>query len=84
MTGVEPRGEPWPYDWPPSEHCHWHEAHEPIPENAYTVCGECMHVYATAEELIAAYIDNAPPNTPNLDTIKVTDIMFCPLCMHDF
>lgn len=79
---VEPRGEPWPFDWPANEHCHWHDAHEPIPsDGAHAVCFECGHVYATRAELEQAYTEGAPPG----DTYGVPEhIAFCPYCIHDF
>lgn len=86
MTAVEPTGEPWPFAWPPSEHCHWHEAHEPTPSGgAYIVCGECGHVYATPEELVDIFVNEAPPDFPvTLENISAESIRFCPYCIHDF
>lgn len=31
----------------------WFHGHEPIPEGAYRVCGECWHCYNTIEDLVA-------------------------------
>jgi hypothetical protein len=81
MTIGEPTGEPWPYVWPLSEHCHWHEAHEPVPPGgAHMICFECGHVYPDRAALVQAYVDGAPGAPVNVPE----HIAFCPLCMHDF
>jgi hypothetical protein len=62
--------------------CFWH-GHEPIPDDAYVVCGECGHCWVTGDDLLAdarllcAEIGlTLPPGDPD----KIT---FCPLCSHD-
>lgn len=55
--------------------------HEPIPEKYFRICGECWHVFVTAEELVQAYRDEMPePKRPT----PLEEIYFCPYCTHDF
>jgi hypothetical protein len=63
--------------------CFWH-GEEPIPEGAYLVCAECGHCYVTADDLLVAHREmrkeiGLPPHvaTPS-------EILYCPLCAHDF
>lgn len=59
--------------------------HEPIPKDYYRVCGECGHVFVTADELVskdlamhhAVGLLDAQPRDP--ERIEV-----CPECTHDF
>lgn len=75
----------WPHPWPFAEHCHWHDRHEPVPDSgAYIVCGECGHVYVTALELLKTFADEAPADHEIDGDMTAKDIMFCPLCLHDF
>lgn len=64
-------------DW-----CYGCERCEPVRDGDYTVCGECLHVYRTAEELWERYVDGAPEGT--YSARSVDDVFFCPVCMHDF
>lgn len=66
---------------PVSELCYIH-GHEPLPEAYFCLCGECGHVYTTAEDLIRAYVDEEPE--PKGPVPNAADIAFCPYCMHDF
>lgn len=64
-------------DW-----CYGHMRPEPNVFGAYQICGECFHVFVTAEGLQAAYDELAaelalPPRT-------VGEIFACPVCAHDF
>lgn len=62
--------------------CFWH-GFEPVPDNAYLVCGECGHCWVTADDLmeavrlICAAIGATVPSGPAL-------VYHCPLCAHDF
>jgi hypothetical protein len=61
--------------------CYIH-GYEPIPETGYyRLCGECYHVFVTPEELVEAYVLNAPSPVVVPD---VAEIHFCPHCTHDF
>jgi hypothetical protein len=84
MTGTEPTGEPWPFAWPPNEHCYSHNAHEPIPEKYYRICGECWHVFVTPEELMAEHNNRLDEVGAPLGGCTVDQIPCCPLCTHDF
>lgn len=68
-------------DW-----CHSCLKLEPLPDEYYSVCGECGHVYVTAEELLEAenrLLFEMQVTKPPV----VTDpehVYTCPLCGHDF
>lgn len=62
-----------------TEHCHYHHIDEPG-EGAYLVCLECGHVYATADDLLAAYREAWEP----APTVNADDAHTCPLCAHSF
>lgn len=64
-------------------HCHIHHVDE-IAGGAYRVCGECGHVYRTAEDLQREWAENAPPDLPDRTVPPVEQIHFCPLCAHDW
>lgn len=58
---------------------------EPVTDETYEVCFECGHVYETEQDLIdteyetaQSYEDQAIPKQ------KGIDILYCPLCLHDF
>jgi hypothetical protein len=68
-------------------HCAIHNVAEPS-DGAYQVCGECGHVYMTAEDLIEADLrvrqeigglfgDAAP------EAWLAGEIYICPECSHD-
>ena len=68
-----------------SMHCYIHEVDE-VGEGAYRICGECFHVYRTAEDLVATERRwrtsagiSAPPRPIDPDEINS-----CPECAHDF
>ncbi|WP_158881907.1 hypothetical protein [Amycolatopsis anabasis] len=65
-----------------NDECFFH-GHEPLPENYYRVCGECGHVFATADELLRREreIANEVGFQPETDPDRV---YVCPLCAHDF
>jgi hypothetical protein len=70
----------------PTEECQlWHCAWHNVDEDAvgYRLCGECLHTYPTAAELIFEYWANAPDDLPYAE-ITADQILFCPLCSHDF
>lgn len=66
--------------------------HEPLPENYYKICGECLHCWPTREEFLAdvqknlADMANVPvewgPMPPRAATDD--DEHVCPLCTHNF
>ena len=67
--------------------CMEHYQHESA-EGAHRVCGECFHVYGTAEELLTEtnrtlshYGPGMGPGRPITDPEQVYS---CPLCAHDF
>lgn len=77
------------------DYCHGCHRIETIPPDVspFMVCGECRHVYWTAEELVRRYrveasvlavrcgLDLAPSDVagPAAD-----EIAFCQECLHDF
>jgi hypothetical protein len=64
-------------------HCFWHNIDEPT--EGYRLCYECMHMYPTEAELIGAYWDAFPEDTPLIMApLSGATITFCPLCSHDF
>lgn len=66
--------------------CWIHNEFEPFdPKVDYWACGECMHVYRTAADLVEA--NNKMADFIHLESIKTdkaADISVCPLCTHDF
>ena len=56
----------------------WFHGEEPVPDDAYRVCGECGHAWAR-EALIAADAEKFNGSPRNPETIYA-----CPLCVHDF
>lgn len=62
-------------------HCYWHHRDE-ISVDPYRVCLECMHVYATKDEFIAAF--NEFMRSINQPTVSSDQcINGCPYCGHD-
>lgn len=62
--------------------CNIHYKHEPDQEGDYLACGECFHVFRTAEELIEEYNKDRPDFL-----LAITDasrVATCPHCAHDF
>lgn len=71
---------------PPTEdcdpwHCAWHDIDEQA--NGYRVCGECLHTFPTAADLVWDYWYTAPRGI-ELDVKTADEIWFCPWCAHDF
>ena len=69
-------------------HCYWHNLDEPG-DGAYRVCGECGHVYRTAEDLREAWADATVDAGVTRLALAVTappveQIYACPLCAHDW
>lgn len=63
-----------------SDHCFWHGV-EPVPPNAFRVCGECWHAWPTVEAFEADCAQLARDmGWPIVDP----DPPFCPLCSHDW
>lgn len=55
---------------------------EPCREEDYQLCGECFHVYRTAEELVEHH---ATALLVSVDECCPADeIAVCPICAHDF
>jgi hypothetical protein len=68
-------------------HCYMHHVDEPS-TGAFRVCGECGHVYRTAEDLRMAWADaqDAPGFglSPDAAAPPAEQIYACPLCAHDW
>lgn len=77
----------FPDDW-----CYGCMRSEPIPPGgAYRICGECFHVYETADDLIRIYnaegdrLADQHPEEPRSPWVTDPEaIFFCPVCIHDF
>lgn len=90
-TAIQPgTGEPWPHPWEPQDHCYIH-GYEPVIGEPYILCGECHHCYRTADELVLYFWDlvrlangEQDMELPSGEPVKPDDILFCPLCLHDF
>lgn len=69
-------------------HCYSHHVDE-SDVGAWRVCGECFHVYPTAEALREAWADvtadgyGLPPGT-DVIAPPVEQIHACPYCLHDW
>jgi hypothetical protein len=88
---TEPRAE----DYNMEDWCSVH-GYEPVPEKYFRICGECGHVYLSAEELLAADAavvaaiaqsagaagDTIPAELHAAQT--VSQVHCCPLCTHDW
>lgn len=63
---------------------------EPLPENPFQVCGECMHYWATEQELVDDYnrvVDEINEEEKEIVCERVTSgdqVFCCPRCIHDF
>src|SRR5688572_28310299 len=79
--------------------CWGHMTCEPLPadNSDYQVCGECMHVFMTADELLSMHNEESrkahvilkddPMFGHDEDwkpTLCVDEVYFCPVCVHDF
>lgn len=81
MSGAEPHE---PTDACAAAHCYWHNVDEPLAPRFYRMCGECFHVFYTAEELTAAW-ETLRAEIPELGPAPpARDIASCPLCSHDW
>ena len=79
MTQVEQPCECGKVLAPDEHHCFIHHADEYEPD-PYIVCGECFHVYETAEALENTHQANFPDSPSKI----AIDISCCPECIHDF
>lgn len=81
---------PHPFGDPPGpgwwSDCYSHYCWEKVAERPFLICGECFHVFNTAEELVEddrkarqefMVPDVAKPRDPD-------QIFCCPHCVHDF
>lgn len=81
------------------EWCYSHHEYEDASGEIYLVCGECLHIYRSAEDLVNAYnheanvmadrwaellVGAAPPPVRNLTPEQANLIGFCQFCLHDF
>lgn len=66
-------------DW-----CHSCCKLEPLPAVYHIVCGECGHVFVTAEDLVAAFKAYFEPRIGQVLDVKTGEIYACPKCGHDF
>jgi hypothetical protein len=75
----KPTGECWP------SHCCWHNLDEDA-DGAYRVCGECFHVYRTAEDLRAVFMAEVAPLLTGMpsEAPAAEEIYACPYCAHDW
>lgn len=64
-----------------NDHCAVH-GHEPVPPRYHLLCGECGHVFVTAQELLDAHnvrcLEVDAPYAASAD-----DVLVCPVCTHD-
>lgn len=71
--------EPWNEEWQRHpDFCWTHGVLEPMTPTTFCVCGECFHVFASAEELL----NEARAFTP--DITDADKVWCCPHCAHDF
>lgn len=75
----------WPFAYSPDDHCEIH-GYEPIPPNGnyHRICGECHHVFLTAEELVDKDAAMFRSVTGKLRRDRPENIKICPECTHDF
>jgi len=66
--------------------CHKDEPGKPAslyPGGGFPVlCYECHHLWLTPEDLLQAYNEGGPEGVP--PATEVSQIWFCPLCIHDW
>ena len=58
--------------------CHIHDRQEPVTP-ASVICTECGHVYEDEHNLMLTF--EAAFGT---EYMRVQDVPYCPLCLHDF
>jgi hypothetical protein len=69
----------------PNEHCIIHGEDEPDRPDDYRVCGECLHVFRTVEELVEVEITNFGPHSRIIVGGRERPKMYsCPYCTHDW
>jgi len=68
-----------PGDEASPDFCWSHYVIEPMPDNCFRVCGECMHVFATEADLIRDMWMEWGDYRHAGDQIHS-----CPHCIHDF
>lgn len=82
--------------------CWGHMACEPLPadNSHYQVCGECFHVFVSADELLTMHNEKSKEAydkwasdpvfgvvgkpQPFQPETDVNNVYFCPVCVHDF
>jgi Fe2+ or Zn2+ uptake regulation protein len=64
--------------------CVIHEVDEPLTETTHRVCFECGHVYETPTDVEQLHREIADDYTIQVSGKKAEDILFCPLCLHDW
>lgn len=75
---TEPPGPDW---------CYYHERDEPVPEDGcvFRICGECFHLFRTAEDLMQQHsLELAKLKLERRTAPSVEAIYACPFCAHDF
>lgn len=75
---TEPPGPDW---------CHYHSRDEPVPAGGkyFHICGECFHLFATAEDLMQQHtLELVKLKLGRRVAVRVEDIYACPFCAHDF
>lgn len=70
------------------DHCYAHSVDENAAD-AYQICGECFHVFRTADELVAATAQRIAEvsvgvENPMSGPTDPEKIFACPHCAHDF
>lgn len=71
-------------------HCWAHDVDEPPRAGDHSVCGECFHIFRTADELLAANADRTRElqnalelTTPLYPATDPAQVFACPFCSHD-
>lgn len=75
----------WPHAYSQEEFCAIH-GYEPIPDGEipYRICGECLHAFMTAEELVDKDAAMHREVFGVLRRSRPEEIYSCPECTHDF
>jgi hypothetical protein len=61
--------------------CAIHEVVEPFDTDEAVKCPECFHVYANDEAILDQYKETYPNQ---ILPSSADDVLFCPLCLHDW
>lgn len=79
--------------------CYHHLQYEDAAGDVYRVCGECLHIYRTPEDLVKAFNEESRrmaehwnellkgttvPDVRTLTIAEVQHIGFCQYCLHDW